>query len=123
MKPVAKVKASDSRFMCASMTTSPSRSSTATAVTRPSGPNLTAARRASAAGVTAGVLTDMAFPFHDPAVGRQGFQAHGAGGVQLVGADPHLGAQAVFRPVREARGGVHHHGREIHAVEEGLLDL
>src|SRR3954469_9036658 len=103
MKPVAKVKASDSRFIWASMTTSPSRSSTATAVTRPSGPNLTAPSRASASGVTAGLPADMAGPFHFPTVGGEAFQAHGAARVQLVGADAHLGAQAVLGAVGEAR--------------------
>src|SRR6185436_7462221 len=101
--------------MCASMSTAPSLSSTATAVTRPSGPSLTCVSSASRSG------TDMALPFHDPAIGGEALEAHGAARVQLVGGDADFRAEAVLAAVREARGGVDHQRGAVDAGQESLL--
>src|SRR3954469_8323029 len=105
--------------MWASMSTWPSPSSMATAVTSPSAPNLTRESRFS----TVASFADMARSFHYPTVGGEAFQAHGAARMQLVRADAHPRAQPVLGTVREAGGGVHHQGGAVHARQEGLLNL
>src|SRR6478735_12073969 len=55
-------------------------------------------------------------------VGRQLLEAHGAAGVELVGADADLGAEAELVAVVEARRGVPEHDGAVDAVEEFLRD-
>ncbi|NYI43289.1 drug/metabolite transporter (DMT)-like permease [Nocardioides aromaticivorans] len=54
---------------------------------------------------------DVAVADDDVLGGRHLGQAHGAAGVQLLGADPDLGAEPELSAVGEPRGGVHEHGR------------
>src|SRR5207248_10818858 len=54
----------------------------------------------------------------DPLVGRQVGGPHWAAGVELVGADADLGAQAVLTAIGEAGAGVHHHAGAVHAFHE-----
>src|SRR5690606_40303034 len=49
---------------------------------------------------------DLAVALHHVAGGGQGLQSHGAPGVELLGADPHLGAEAELAAVGEPGGGV-----------------
>ena len=57
------------------------------------------------------VSADVAVADDDVLGGRHLGQAHGAAGVQLLGADPDLGAEAELSAVGEPRGGVDQHGR------------
>src|ERR1700755_238183 len=55
---------------------------------------------------------------HDPLLRREAFEADRAPGVQLVGRDADLRAEAVFEAVGEARRGIHHDGARIHLAQE-----
>ena len=56
-------------------------------------------------------------------VGGEFFQAHGAAGVQFVGADADFGPHTEFGAVSESRRGVHVDRRGIDPLQEGLLGL
>ena len=70
--------------------------------------------------VTALLGPDLALALHDPLGGGQLGQAHGAAGVQLLGGNAHLGAQAQLAAVGEAGGGVHDHRGRIDLGDEAL---
>ena len=53
-----------------------------------------------------------------PAIGKQPLDADGAARVKLVGADPHLGAEAEPKAVGKARAGVVKHARGIDLGQE-----
>src|SRR5699024_9400283 len=55
---------------------------------------------------------DVPLPDHEPLRGGDLGEPHGAAGVELLGGDADLGAEAELAAVGEAGGGVgHHHGR------------
>src|SRR4051794_5350684 len=62
----------------------------------------------------------MAVAGDDPFVGGEVGGAHGAAGVEFVGADADLGAQAVFAAVGETRRGVDHDAGGIDALREAI---
>src|SRR5437016_620920 len=55
---------------------------------------------------------------HHPLIGGQVGRAHGAAGVELVGADADFGAEAIFAAVGEAGAGVDHDAGAVHALDE-----
>ena len=78
-------------------------------------------RRSHLGASPAAKLADLPIPGDDPFVGRQIRRPHRAAGVEFVGADADLGAQAIFAAVGESGAGVDHHAGGIDAGDE-LLD-
>ena len=61
------------------------------------------------------------FSMDDVFVGGQLLQPHGAAGVQLLGGDAHLAAEAELAAVGEAGGGVDVDRRAVHSGDEARL--
>ena len=73
--------------------------------------------------VCAGVGADLAGASELVFVGGEGLGGKGAAGVELLGRDADLGAQAKLAAVGEARAGVGIHGRGIDRVQEALAGI
>ena len=56
-------------------------------------------------------------------VGGEGLGGKGPTGVELLGRDADLGAQAKLTAVGEARAGIGVHGRSIDRIEEALASV
>src|SRR2546421_1270147 len=82
----------------------------------------TGAGPSSGRGVIERLHADLAVAGDDPFVGGEVGGAHGAAGVELVGADADLGAETVFPAVGETGGGVDDHAGGVDAVCE-LVDV
>src|SRR5688500_12771851 len=74
------------------------------------------------AGLPEARSSDMTVPRDDPLVGGEVARAHGAAGVELVGADADFGAQSVLASVGESCARIDHHAGGIDALDE-LVDV